>query len=191
MRPMDGFGTKLRRLRESLDVTQSQMARRAVEGAVGGPTAQSISNHISRVERGEETNPSMEFIERAARGLGLSLAEFFTRLDNQSPTPPPQPSSGDWDGAPKDGDFIARFVGAIDRLIAARGIPRNESDAGQALSRVIELPPEFPLEKKPAVVAFVKSLSQGAVEVPEVPEPLQSVRASRSRASAARSKKAR
>lgn len=170
------------------------MARRAVEGAGSGPTAQSFGNHISRVERGEETNPSLEFIERAARGLGLHVSELFARLDDPPPsTPTPEPTQGgDGDGSPREGDFIARFVGAIDRLIAARGIPHNAVPGiGQAPARTIALPATFPLEKTPAVIAFVESLSQGDVEVPKVPELPRTARASGVRSTAARSKKTR
>lgn len=78
---VDDFGASLKRLRESYQLTQAEMARRAVRGEDDGPTPQSLSNHISRVERGEEPNPSLEFLERAARGMGLTLADFFGQLD--------------------------------------------------------------------------------------------------------------
>lgn len=83
---VDDFGSRLKAIREGLDLSQREIGRRAVQNDDAAPTAESFSNHWSRVERGEEQNPSMEFLERAARGLGVPMSEFFRRLEGVGPT---------------------------------------------------------------------------------------------------------
>lgn len=100
-RAVDDFGERLRRVREACGATQIGVARNAFKDEHGQPAPESFSNHLSRVERGEEPNPSLLFLERTAKGLGLSLAVFFAQIELASSNAPrpeavgPQPSELD------------------------------------------------------------------------------------------------
>lgn len=60
------FGERIRELRKQKNLTQEQLADKA----------RLHYTYIGTVERGEK-NISMKNIEKVAKGLGVSLAEFF------------------------------------------------------------------------------------------------------------------
>jgi transcriptional regulator with XRE-family HTH domain len=61
------YGDRIRELRKQKNLTQEKLAEKA-----------SLHyTYIGTVERGEK-NISMKNVERVARGLGVSLAEFFS-----------------------------------------------------------------------------------------------------------------
>lgn len=63
------FGQRVRELRKEKDLTQEQLADKA----------RLHYTYIGVVERGEK-NISLKNIEKVAKGLGVSLAEFFSTL---------------------------------------------------------------------------------------------------------------
>ncbi len=64
-------------VREACDLQQMQVARAvtATEKA-----AKSFGNYLSRIERGDERNPSLEMLAQIATGLGLTLSDFFLQI---------------------------------------------------------------------------------------------------------------
>lgn len=134
--------------------------------------------------------PRIETMVALLESRSLTLSAFYARIEGAPP--PPDLGSGNGVGA-SGGDFIARFVGAVDQLIASRIVPRGVVlDVGQAPTRAIVLPPTFELTNLPIVVRLVESYSRvekADAEAPGSPEPSRSVRAGRSRASAGRSTK--
>lgn len=136
---VDDFGRRLREVRETRGLNQTEVARRAVAGEADGPNPKSFSNYLSKVENERETNPSLDFLEKAARGMGLTLSEFFAQIEGlkaQPPIgtdqPPPKPDGGG--SLPAHGVdftqaaaitaiaevFAERFDRAIDRLVESR-----------------------------------------------------------------------
>jgi transcriptional regulator with XRE-family HTH domain len=142
---VDDFGTRLRTVREHRGLSQADVARKGIDGESDPPTPESFSNHLSRVERGQETNPSLEFMERAAKGLGLTLSQFFAQIEGSTtgtkggqthPSATPMVETRDPTSVPAatasldDGSLgivtalaevlADRFDAAVDRLIEAR-----------------------------------------------------------------------
>ncbi len=72
------FGICLNAVREDRDLTQVQVAKAGATTM----TAQSLSNYISRIERGDEVNPSFSLLEQIAKGLGLTLSAFFLQIEH-------------------------------------------------------------------------------------------------------------
>lgn len=77
-RRVDDLGQRLRAVREAHDLQQMEIARKVVTSP---RAAKSFSNYLSRIERGDETNPSLNVLEQIAMGMGLSLSAFFTQLE--------------------------------------------------------------------------------------------------------------
>lgn len=67
-----GFGTNLKRLRETAGLSQLELGARA--GGIN-PT------RISAMERDEDANPTRETIEALARGLGCRQGELLDGAD--------------------------------------------------------------------------------------------------------------
>lgn len=89
MRTVDDFGERLKQVRVRMKLDQIEVARVATErDELPNPT--SFANQISRWENGRELNPSLEALEKLARGLGITLSNFFTRIETQSPEFAPQ-----------------------------------------------------------------------------------------------------
>ncbi len=81
-RGVKAFGAAVRAVRESRDLQQMQVAR-AVTATER--EAKSLGNYLSRIERGDERNPSLEMLEQIAKGLGLTLSGFFLQIEQQEP----------------------------------------------------------------------------------------------------------
>ena len=64
------LGTRIRELRRSLDLSQEELAHRA----------RLHWTYVSGLERGQQT-PTLDVVNRLARALGVTLAEFFGPLD--------------------------------------------------------------------------------------------------------------
>jgi transcriptional regulator with XRE-family HTH domain len=64
------LGSRIKQLRASLGMTQEELAARAGMHW----------SYLSDLERGRQT-PTMDMVNRLARGLGVTLAEFFAPLD--------------------------------------------------------------------------------------------------------------
>ena len=61
------LGTTIRRLREATGWTQQELAQRA---ELGQP-------YLSRLERGDQRNPSLAVVKRLARAFGVSIEELL------------------------------------------------------------------------------------------------------------------
>ncbi len=87
---MDDFGQRLRRVREEMKLSQVGVARVATaDDEASNP--ESFANQMSRWENGRELNPSLDALEKIARGLGITLSEFFSRIETQSAESAPRP----------------------------------------------------------------------------------------------------
>ena len=64
------LGARIRELRVRLKISQEELASRAGLHAT----------YLSDLERGQQT-PTLDVVNRLARGLGVTLAEFFATLD--------------------------------------------------------------------------------------------------------------
>lgn len=64
------LGARIKELRERQDCTQEELASRAGLH----------STYLSDLERGQQT-PTVDLVNRLARALGVTLAEFFAPLD--------------------------------------------------------------------------------------------------------------
>lgn len=78
---VEDLGSGLKRLREARGLTQREVATRGLSDLTDPPDIESVSNYMSRVELGKERNPSLEFLERMAKGLDLTLSDFFLRIE--------------------------------------------------------------------------------------------------------------
>lgn len=147
--PVVGLGDGIRRVRESLNLTLVAVAERALKDVESAPTVESFSNYLSKVELGTVTNPSLEFLERVAKGLGLTLSDLFARVEGkQLATAEPHVATGTPDGRPISSSggladpvnrtfiltIVEQFVAAVDRLIAARSEDR-QAPRSQAVRR--------------------------------------------------------
>lgn len=65
--PHRGLGVTLRRMRESKDWTQEQLAAKA---KVTRP-------YLTMLETGAKKNPSLDILKRLAKALGVPLAELL------------------------------------------------------------------------------------------------------------------
>lgn len=72
------FGRRVRAVREAGELQQMQIARAVTTTE---RAAKSFSNYLSRIERGDEENPSLDKIESIARGMGLTLSAFFLAIE--------------------------------------------------------------------------------------------------------------
>lgn len=159
---VEDFGAKLRRLRLARGVkTQIALARQALEDVVGAPDIESLSNHISRVERGEETNPSLEFIERAARGLKLTIAEFFAGLEGGAPATSEERGRGGGSA------LTDALLAIIDQRIAVKaGATPPEVTAGETFELRIPLTAPLTPEQDSEVRSLVHRFATGQVDAP-------------------------
>jgi len=64
---MDQLGEKIRALREAREWTQEKLA-----GIVG-----MTSDHLSRIERGEATNPGIQTLMKIAEALGVEVKDLL------------------------------------------------------------------------------------------------------------------
>lgn len=67
------FGKAIRKRRRELDLTQEQLAERS----------ELHRGYISTIETGDR-NPSLENIEKLAKALDISIADFFTQYNIES-----------------------------------------------------------------------------------------------------------
>lgn len=178
----------LRDLRTTKNLTPEEFAD---AGGVGRATVYRIEDFTA------EYSPKIETICALVEGVDLRLAEFFIGLEDlrwQTPVGKelaPARTDASADDHTSDADVIARFVGAVDRWIAAR-VPQLVAPNVEP-ARVIVLPPTFPLEKKSAVVVFAESLTKNAAvdEESVAPAPRRSAQSSRSREAVGQLKKGR
>ena len=84
---MDRFGRRLRALREHLELQQTAIARRVRTTEV---EVKSFANYLSRLEQGEQDNPSLDMLEQIAKGMGLTLVDFFVQLERGTRTDLPE-----------------------------------------------------------------------------------------------------
>lgn len=75
---MDDFGDRFRQVRESLNLTQIRVARQAFDP--DEPEGKEFNNTISKLEKGRLTNPTLDTLERLARGCGLTLPDLMRRM---------------------------------------------------------------------------------------------------------------
>jgi transcriptional regulator with XRE-family HTH domain len=64
------LGARIKELRKRLGISQEELAHRA----------NLHWTYVSDLERGEQS-PTVDVVNRLARGLGVSLAEFFSAFD--------------------------------------------------------------------------------------------------------------
>lgn len=86
LKGMDDFGEQIRRVREQLSLGGAMMARR-VYGEDAHPKVLSrYADQLSKMERGEKghQNPTLDRLELLAKGMGLTLAQLFARLETLS-----------------------------------------------------------------------------------------------------------
>lgn len=77
IRRVDDFGQRLRALRKSRGLDQSQLSDARKKAA-----RVRFGRYVSKLERNREKNPSLKILEKLAKGLGCStLSEFFMRLE--------------------------------------------------------------------------------------------------------------
>ncbi|GAP93621.1 helix-turn-helix domain-containing protein [Leptolyngbya sp. NIES-2104] len=67
------FGKAIRRRRRELDLTQEQLAERA----------ELHRSYLATIETGDR-NPSLENIEKLAKALDISIADFFAQYNIES-----------------------------------------------------------------------------------------------------------
>jgi transcriptional regulator with XRE-family HTH domain len=125
------FGRRVRAVREARDLQQMEVARAVAKTE---SQAKSFSNYLSRIERGDEDNPSLDKIEQIAKGLGLSIFAFFRQLERPTRESPDElrtsalrtgkplvndaaaqtPEEGSADAAPQQIDRLAeRFARSL------------------------------------------------------------------------------
>lgn len=70
-----------------------QIARQALGPEAALPQLRSWANYLGRIERGEVglQNPSLEVLDKLAKGLGVRLSEFFKLLEGVPTLLDPQP----------------------------------------------------------------------------------------------------
>lgn len=99
IRRVHDFGERLRRLREDLKLSQGDLARtkNLVE-------RRNFGRYVSKIENGDERNPSLRVIDRLAKGCGfLELSEFFLQLEQKNPSvASPVAPKGDKDRPPTE-----------------------------------------------------------------------------------------
>jgi transcriptional regulator with XRE-family HTH domain len=94
------IGDRLRELRESKNLTQADIEKRA--GLV--------RPYISRVENGH-TVPSIDTLEKWARALEMPIYALF--YDGEQP---PKPLPAGWGSSAKDARYLTRFRQALARM---------------------------------------------------------------------------
>jgi transcriptional regulator with XRE-family HTH domain len=81
--PVQDFGKRVRAVREAHELQQMTIARKVTDS---DKAAKSFSNYLSRIERGDETNPSLLLLEQIATGMGLTLSTFFAQIERAEKT---------------------------------------------------------------------------------------------------------
>ena len=66
------LGTRIKELRKRLEISQEELASRAGMHWT----------YLSDLERGRQT-PTLDIVNRLARALGVTLAEFFSTFDQR------------------------------------------------------------------------------------------------------------
>lgn len=80
---VDRFGQFLKALRAERKVGPSVVARRALGETADKNELRNFASYLLRIERGvpKAQNPTLDVVERIATGLGLTLSQFFARIE--------------------------------------------------------------------------------------------------------------
>lgn len=119
---VDNFGERLRRVREALDLNQVSIGRRVRRTKA---EAAQFGKYLSRLETGIEANPSLELLEDIAKGMGLTLSQFFAQLEDTASVSPTSNTQQNTQNA------------------AARNMNIDHHDAAQVARDLAELRVEF------------------------------------------------
>lgn len=105
-RRVSELGDGIKRLRDATDLAQRDIARAALGDDIDESTIRDFANHISRIETGRETNPSLDTLTRIAKGFRLTVSELFTEIEalngsaRSVTTMRPSASGGELDHSP-------------------------------------------------------------------------------------------
>lgn len=78
---MQNFGVKLGALIDARELEHRAIARTALGARSTPESRQAFANYISRMRAGRVPNPGLIQLERLAKGMHLTLAEFFRALE--------------------------------------------------------------------------------------------------------------
>jgi transcriptional regulator with XRE-family HTH domain len=79
MRRVEDFGERLKRLREHSKLKQGDLAR-----SKDPIERRNFGRYVSKLETGEEENPSLLILERLAQGFRMTLSDFFGHLEKNT-----------------------------------------------------------------------------------------------------------
>lgn len=114
---------------------------------------------IHDVETNRDGHPAFETVAKMVEGLGLTLVEFFARIEGspEAPSVAPPPRTPE--------DVAASFLDAVDRMIAARMATRSELPA-EGTILTLTLPGPLDGEQRQSVQEYAERLARGQVAAP-------------------------